>query len=80
MPGSGRVPQWFTGQIGRLDPWGVLPAEVGELARPDHSADGIGAVAAAYGGLGEVQQFGALVPCYGFKIGQHLVQEGPRGR
>src|SRR5438034_345399 len=36
--------------------------EVGELALPDHAGEGIGVVAGDLGGLGQRQQFVAVVP------------------
>ena len=74
MQGSGRVPQWLTGQVSRLDPWCVLSAPIDQLTCSQHSAKRISAVAAPYRGLGEVQEFRSLIPDYGVEVGQDLVQ------
>ncbi len=80
MQGSGRVPQWFAGQLSSPDPWGVLPASVCELACPYHSAERIGTVAAPDGGLCEREQFGTLVPSYRVEVGQDLIKQWASGR
>ena len=70
MEGPGREPQRLPGEVSRPDPGGVLSAPVGQLARFHHPADGISAVAAPEGGLGQIQEFGPLVPLDRLKVGQ----------
>jgi hypothetical protein len=70
MQGPGREPQRLPGKVSRPDPGRVLPAPVDQLARPEHTPDGIWAVAAPEGRLGQVQKFRPLVPLDRLEVGQ----------
>jgi hypothetical protein len=75
MQGSGRVPQWFAGQVSRLDPRCVLSAPVNQLARSQHSAKGIGTVAAPDRGLSKIEQLRTLIHSHRVEVRQHLIQQ-----
>ncbi len=70
MWGSGRESQRLPGEVGSPDPGCVLSAAISQPARFQHPADGIGAVAAPEGRLGQVQKFGPFVPLDRLEVGQ----------
>ena len=70
MWGPGRESQRLPGKVSGPYPGGVLSAAIGQPARFQHPADGIGAVATPEGRLGQVQEFRPLVPLDRLKVGQ----------